>query len=143
MKYKLTPAEARAKLVEALRSGDYKQGMRCLRDRDDKFCCLGVGCDLYLKIEGQGAWQLDPVDTLTTYDFDGGSTMLTTASRSSSVLPARVMQWLGFSTPSGCLTTKDQELSERNDNGEDFPTIANRIEQNEVLLSPTETTDEN
>lgn len=31
--------------VAALRSGEYKQGHRVLRSKDDKFCCLGVLCD--------------------------------------------------------------------------------------------------
>lgn len=32
--------------VDALRSGKYKQGRGRLRSLDDKFCCLGVLCDL-------------------------------------------------------------------------------------------------
>ena len=32
--------------IKALRSGDYKQGYHALRSWDDKFCCLGVACDL-------------------------------------------------------------------------------------------------
>lgn len=38
--------ELKAKWVEALRSGKYKQGILCLRSFDDKFCCLGVLCDI-------------------------------------------------------------------------------------------------
>lgn len=40
------------KWVEALESGNYKQGEGVLRERvngrkrDDNFCCLGVGCDI-------------------------------------------------------------------------------------------------
>jgi len=46
----VTP-ELKAKWVEALRSGKYKQGKRALRTGRDKpendlFCCLGVLCDL-------------------------------------------------------------------------------------------------
>ncbi len=36
------------KLVAALRSGEYRQGQRKLRD-GDKFCCLGVATDLACK----------------------------------------------------------------------------------------------
>jgi len=32
--------------IEALRSGKYTQGQSCLRSRGDKFCCLGVLCDI-------------------------------------------------------------------------------------------------
>lgn len=35
--------------VDALRSGEYKQGFEALRSPDDEFCCLGVLCDLYSK----------------------------------------------------------------------------------------------
>lgn len=35
--------------INALRSGKYKQGISALRDKDNKFCCLGVLCDLYDK----------------------------------------------------------------------------------------------
>jgi len=39
--------DVKNKWVEALRSGKYKQGKRCLRNENDEFCCLGVLCDLY------------------------------------------------------------------------------------------------
>jgi hypothetical protein len=32
--------------IAALRSGEYKQGKGNLRDMDNKFCCLGVLCDI-------------------------------------------------------------------------------------------------
>lgn len=32
--------------VDALRSGEYRQGGGVLRSSDDRFCCLGVACDL-------------------------------------------------------------------------------------------------
>lgn len=38
--------EIKKKWVEALRSGKYKQGEGYLRSADDKFCCLGVLCDI-------------------------------------------------------------------------------------------------
>jgi hypothetical protein len=37
--------EIKAKWIEALRSGKYKQARMALR-RDDRFCCLGVLCDV-------------------------------------------------------------------------------------------------
>lgn len=39
-------AELKAKWVEALRSGKYEQGHSALRNHDNKFCCLGVLCDV-------------------------------------------------------------------------------------------------
>lgn len=40
--------QVKAKWVEALNSGEYKQGRNKLRV-DDSFCCLGVLCDTFLK----------------------------------------------------------------------------------------------
>lgn len=37
--------EVKAKWLEALRSGKYKQGKEFLK-RGNKFCCLGVLCDI-------------------------------------------------------------------------------------------------
>ena len=42
----------KAKWLEALRSGRYKQGKFRLRNNRDEFCCLGVLCD----ISGEGEW---------------------------------------------------------------------------------------
>lgn len=39
-------ADVKQKWVAALRSGEYAQGKGVLRDNEDKFCCLGVLCDL-------------------------------------------------------------------------------------------------
>ena len=41
--------------LDALRSGDYKQTISTLR-YEDKFCCLGVACDVYIKNAGMGKW---------------------------------------------------------------------------------------
>ena len=44
--------------LNALRSGEYKQGKQALRSADNKFCCLGVLCDLYVKEHGL-EWMYD------------------------------------------------------------------------------------
>lgn len=56
-------AELKAKWIAALRSGEYKQGNGRLRD-GDKYCCLGVLCD----VSGAGRWQDD-----WYYDNSGGA----------------------------------------------------------------------
>ena len=38
--------EIRDKWIAALRSGKYQQGRCTLRDKQNKFCCLGVLCDI-------------------------------------------------------------------------------------------------
>lgn len=62
--------------VEALRSGNYKQGYGQLR-KQDKFCCLGVACDIYDK----NIWKGLP-DKL-------------------GLLPEHVREWLGLSSNEG------------------------------------------
>lgn len=47
MAYKLKP-EFKQKWLEALESGQYKQGRRNLNSNGE-FCCLGVGCDVLIK----------------------------------------------------------------------------------------------
>lgn len=49
--------EVKKKWVDALRSGEYKQGHGQLRGgaQQGKYCCLGVLCDVAAK-EGLGAW---------------------------------------------------------------------------------------
>ena len=44
--------EFKAKWLEALRSGRYRQTSLMLRDKVG-FCCLGVACD----ISGKGTWK--------------------------------------------------------------------------------------
>jgi hypothetical protein len=39
--------EIKEKWINALRSGKYEQGKSQLRSLSNKFCCLGVLCDLY------------------------------------------------------------------------------------------------
>lgn len=46
MTKKMKP-KIKAQWVAALRSGDYKQGIRRLRSAEDDFCCLGVLCNLH------------------------------------------------------------------------------------------------
>lgn len=63
--------EMEKKLVAALRSGKYKQGRSYLRV-GDRYCCLGVACDLMVQ-EGMGEW-LPPSDSdedVRQIDIDG------------------------------------------------------------------------
>jgi hypothetical protein len=41
----LLPLDIKEKWLEALRSGKYKKGKDCLLN-DDKYCCLGVLCEI-------------------------------------------------------------------------------------------------
>lgn len=52
--------------VEALRSGEYKQTKKRLKDCNG-YCCLGVLCDIYKKETGLGEWIKD--ESLSGYEF--------------------------------------------------------------------------
>ena len=127
----LNPEQARAKLVEALRSGKYEKGIEALR-REDRYCCLGVACDLYKKHEGIGDWEWDEFQSSWSFLGDIES------------LPQKVMDWLGFKDETGALIDDIEERSLRlsslmdlNDNecGMDFPGIADVIESGKVKVN--------
>lgn len=43
--------------IAALRSGEYRQGNRTLRNAASEYCCLGVLCDVYRKRYNRGSWE--------------------------------------------------------------------------------------
>jgi hypothetical protein len=77
--------------IEALESGDYIQTTGMLHffgtDMPDRFCCLGVACDLAYKA---GVAQRRQELGCYSYYGDGGST--------SATLPDVVIDWLGLDT---------------------------------------------
>lgn len=112
--------------VEALRSGEYKQGFGQLRV-EDEFCCLGVACDLALK-HGVKV----EVDT-EKY----GERMCTRYDMSRSVLPIAVKEWLGAGDTNPYLPAeladefnlRKLSLAALNDDGASFDDIAYYIER--------------
>lgn len=65
--------EIKTKWVEALRSGKYKQGKKSLRSREgDKYCCLGVLCDLYAANKWRIREPLNEFDTRFAYIYMRG-----------------------------------------------------------------------
>ena len=106
----LTPKQARAEWVAALRSGEYKQIRGQLVD-DTGFCCLGVACEVYmryhpLKVKVEGFY------------FYAGESM---------ELPSIVMKWLGLRTPAGSYGG-NTSITFDNDGGKTFDEIANIID---------------
>lgn len=63
MPNKMNP-EVKQLWLEALRSGEYQQGREKLRDDKDRYCCLGVLCELYREKVSNGAdlWCADETD---------------------------------------------------------------------------------
>lgn len=105
-------ADIKAKWVAALRSGEYEQGAGALRSSSDRFCCLGVLCDLHAKETGT---EWDDCNYLA-YTTD---------------LPPDVRAWVGGFDPMTKLTIEGRkELPEmHNDGGRTFAQIAGAIEE--------------
>lgn len=104
--------EIKRQWLEALRSGEYKQGRRYLRREfkgDSLYCCIGVLCELHSK--PTGSWK-NPDGMI--YHYRGWG----------SHLPIFMNDWAGIENETEAILTK------ANDNGADFPTIANWIEAN-------------
>jgi hypothetical protein len=100
-------ANIKQKWVGALRSGKYKQGYNCLRNRQDGFCCFGVLCDVI----NPGGWNQD---SCGFYSF----------SESSGLPPQHIQDEVGIPKPAIGV------LVEMNDYGDSFEQIAAYIEGN-------------
>lgn len=92
--------------LEALLSGNYKQGRARLKDSEGKYCCLGVLCDLHRKETNLENW-----DGKSNYYFEEDK-----------YLPQEVIEWAELKTYNPI------NLGETNDSGASFEQIANIIE---------------
>ena len=113
--------------LTALRSGEYKQGKHQLRT-DNKFCCLGVLCDLYAKTMNTMDWveeRRENENRELMYSFAGSGDV------DSYVLPATVANWaeLPDSNPRIQVSWGKTNLADENDGGADFTHIATLIEE--------------
>lgn len=117
------------KWVEALRSGEYKQGKNRLRSNDDEFCCLGVLCDQMQKAGVMPFWETIKMDGIedTSYRCAGEITHL----------PIQAAELVGLTTPDGAFKADSKypptvrvtsSLMLWNDEGKTFEEIANLIE---------------
>ena len=115
------------KWVEALRSGEYKQGKGHLRnevmDAEDTFCCLGVLCDIIPEVQ----WvRVEEDSNHIQYhiarheDLEDGT-----------VLPRSVASLVGFpdGNPDIMYSFNRTTLAEENDKGMTFEEIADLIEE--------------
>ena len=116
--------------VEALRSGNYQQGKIKLR-KNDSYCCLGVGCEMFL---GDGTAKepyvsRDDAEVYVVYAWEG----------STASAPKRLVEILKLKTALGetQLHSFDYDepdsLSSMNDHGKTFAEIADAIEANPSL----------
>lgn len=99
--------------IEALRSGKYKQGIKRLRTVKNRYCCLGVLCDLYAKEHGK-RWSRDTM----------GEWVL---GMERDYPPDSVIEWAGTKHIGKKIAGRD--LAEHNDTGKTFLEIADLIEK--------------
>lgn len=112
--------ETRKKWVEALRSGEYKQGRRYLRNSGNEFCCLGVLCDLIDPERWSSKPTYGPSNSERVYGyFDEGYENPNTA-----ILPESLEDLVGIN---GVHYAPD--LMAMNDYGKNFREIADWIEE--------------
>lgn len=115
-------ADIKRQWVKALRSGKYQQGAGQLREYD-KFCCLGVLCDVLNEtwvphVAGDGVYGIH---------YGNGSVNLETAS-----LPQRIIESLGLNVD---VETEDgyhdvvAKLIDLNDTSNPFSVIADYIDE--------------
>lgn len=110
--------EIKERWVEALRSRHYDQGLRRLRDAEDRYCCLGVLCDI---VQGT-KWKLDGY--LNCYGADNINSVADKDIFWVSMIPPGI-QYVSELTVAEAIT-----LAEMNDNGATFHQIADWIEVN-------------
>jgi hypothetical protein len=127
--------EIKALWLDALRSGEYEQGRNKLHTWDDegveRFCCLGVLCDLAVQNGVEIPIVEDDDDKMYCYDTEV------------EFLPEAVMEWSGLWSNDGDYEFEGDpnafgtstngsvrgKLSHLNDSGASFSDIANEIEQ--------------
>jgi hypothetical protein len=110
--------------VAALRSGEYKQTQKLLKD-ENGHCCLGVLCELYQKENEVNIEVSNKAQDGRVY-----SLFLTEPA----VLPLAVMKWAGLLSQDGRPrdyqeTTRYPKLTAKNDEGASFKEIADIIEK--------------
>lgn len=112
--------EIKSEWTTALRSGEYEQGTGMLRSADDKFCCLGVLCDLAVQ---NGVIPKPDVcfEDETAHEYLYGADQL------GGILPSELVKWAGLESHSP--SVGGDNLSHLNDGGTPFPEIADLIER--------------
>jgi len=113
--------------IDALRSGQYQQGVGCLRNAQNQFCCLGVLCDLYVEdnaeLDSGACWEQGSGRDVSEYCLHD----------TSEVLPEEVKEWAELDMQNPGVRRPDHpftSLAVLNDTGRmTFDDIATVIEE--------------
>jgi len=117
--------EVKAKWLEALRSGEYNQTKRTLRDSHG-YCCLGVLCEVYKEEHPEAEWVRDDIST------KNGEMLFKSGEYSRKGVPTQqVLDWANLTdaNPEVKYNNADISVAELNDNGKSFLEIADIIEE--------------
>lgn len=109
--------EIKQKWIDALTSGEYEQGAGVLRE-GNKYCCLGVLCDLYIKeTNPEKDWEPVPIPVQgdPCYSFLGATALP----------PLEVIHWAGLEQQD--VSFGGYYLITLNDNPTSFKDIAKHI----------------
>ena len=110
--------------LKYLRSGEYQQGEGSLCatvDGVDRFCCLGVACDVLLNdtwTEHRHTWSIGPLVWHDCLEYQGG------VNSSASMPGHKHLKKMGLDPQVA------SDLATMNDEGADFKEIADWIEEN-------------
>lgn len=109
-------AEIKQRWLDALRSGKYNQGSRVLRSESNKYCCLGILCEL---VDPAG-WRPAPIPSLSgmAYQYVAGDL------HNVSMPSLTTLESVGLDAEIA------EQLARWNDDGMSFADIANYIEKN-------------
>lgn len=108
----------------ALLSGKYRQGTGFLKingrnGAEDRFCCLGVLCELAVEA---GVTERLSEDYETVYGKVGDS--------NTAILPLHIQEWAGIVGRGGSYASGERSLASDNDSGMTFPEIVDAINEN-------------
>lgn len=105
--------------VEALESGKFSQTQDALRENGG-YCCLGVLCEVYKALTGEGEWVRDADESNQYHDY-----FVVDANRDWSTLPDPIAEAVGLNLD------VQRELAGANDTKVSFQQIASIIKTNE------------
>jgi len=112
--------EIKKKWLEALESGEYQKGKDSLKT-ENKFCCLGVLCDIYIKETGKGKWK-----KLIAHAY---SHFMEEEIEEATVLPESVMVWAELKDNNPSINNDYHSITALNDASETFEDVIEAIKK--------------
>lgn len=113
--------EVKTAWLDALRSGEYTEGVGVLRDAEGAYCCLGVRCELAVAAG---------VLPAATQSGPGADYVYGSDSDAFPPETERGWAWVGYEDETSLeVLAIEEELANMNDAGKSFAEIADYIEQ--------------